>query len=336
MNTAGLRCALLLLAMLAGVAEVAHGQTPELQPSDALKCLSHTKGQGQQPAYPIAEFNANQGGRVQVELEFSRPDKAPEVTVLMQQAAQPFVDAVFEHLRGLRVPCLDSKGHPVRLKQDFTFAADGRQVRWSDPADADSTRRAVLLDCLIHTSGWSRPPYPGWAERRQLQGRVLASLRFNNASDPPVVAVFSRDYASGLADEVKDWLKSTRLPCHEGGPIAGVWVFKFVIEGDHYGFKDLSFSQFLGRTKGIRSQALVLDTSTMGCPFDLRLVYRQPAMPNAVGEVGEPDPARRPLLEWMATAELDLNRTAMDSIFGDTANITVPCLKIDLKPQEKS
>lgn len=329
MRSAGL----MLSAMLAGGA---FAQTPELQPSAAQQCLTHAAGKGAQPEYPAAEFNHNVGGRVQVELTFNRPDRAPEVTVLLQHASQRLVDAVLEHLRGLRVPCLDDKSAPARLKQDFIFAADRRQVHWTDPVDSDQRRRAALLSCFVHANGSIRPEYPALQARQAIQGRVLARVRFANATDPPAVEVFARDYASGLADEVKDWLKDTRLPCHTDEPLTGVWVFVFVIEGERYGFKDLSFSQFLGRTKGIRRQTLALDTTTMGCPFDVRLHYRQPAMRNAVGEVGEANPARRPLLEWMAAAELDLNRTAMDSIFGDSAKITVPCLKIDLKPQEKS
>ena len=329
---------LMLTALLAGgaLAQTPEPKTPELQPSAAQQCLTHAAGKDAQPEYPAAEFNHNVGGRVQVELSFNRPDRAPEVTILLQHASQRLVDAVQEHLRGLRVPCLDDKSAPARLKQDFIFAVDRRQVHWTGPVDTDQGRRAALLSCFVHANGSIRPDYPMRQLRQAIQGRVLARVRFASATDPPAVEVYARDYASGLADEVKDWLKDTRLPCHSGAPLTGVWVFEFMIEGERYGFKELSFSQFLSRTKGIQRQTLALDTTTMGCPFDVRLHYRQPAMRNAAGDVGEANPARRPLLEWMAAAELDLSRTAMDSIFGDLAKITVPCLKIDLKPQEKS
>ena len=331
---AWIRCTAALA--LVAVAGAALAQAPELQPSAAQQCLTHAAGKDAQPDYPIAEFNHNVGGRVQVELTFSRPDRAPEVTILLQHASQRLVDAVLEHLRGLRVPCLDPQSAPVRLSQDFFFAADRRQVHWSDPMDADMRRRAALLGCVTHASGSIRPRYPAWAERRQLQGRVLARARFVNATDAPEVEVFSRPYARELADEVKTWFKSVRLPCHVGDPITAVWTFEYLIEGERYGFKELTFRSFLGAAKGIRSQTLAFDTTTMGCPFDLQLHYRQPALVNAVGEVGPPNPARRPLLEWMAATEFDLGAKSLDSIFGDTAKVTVPCLRIDLKPQEKS
>lgn len=329
-----MRCASALgLAVLVGSALA---QTPELQPSPAQQCLTHTAGKDAQPDYPIAEFNHNIGGRVLVELTFSRADRAPEVTILLQHASERLIDAVREHVRGLRVPCLDEKSAPVRFRQDFVFAADRRQVHWTDALDADTRHRAALLDCVTHASGSLRPAYPAWAERRQLQGRVLARARFVNATDAPEVEVFARPYAYGLADEVKDWFKNARLPCHAGEPLTAVWTFIYLIEGERYGFKELSFRSFLSAAKDIRKQTLAFDTTTMGCPFDLRLHYRQPAMANAVGEVGPPNPARRPLLQWMAGAEFDLNPKSLDSIFGDTAKVTVPCLKIDIKPQEKS
>lgn len=327
------RVAALLLASLAAAV---CAQEPELQPSEAQRCLTHSAGKDAQPEYPFAEFNNNVGGRVQVELTFSRPDRAPKVTILLQHASQRLVDAVLEHLRGLRVPCLDPNSSGVRFTQDYVFATDRRQVHWNDPIDQDMRRRAALLGCVTHASGSMRAPYPVWAERRGLQGRVLARARFVNATDAPEVEVFARPYADGLADAIKDWMKGARLPCHAGEPLTAVWTFVFVIEGERYGFKELSLRSFLAAAKDIRSQSLAFDTTAMGCPFDVQVQYRQPAMNNAVGEVGPPNPARRPLLDWMAATEFDIQRKVLDSIFGDSVKITVPCLKIDLKPQEKS
>jgi hypothetical protein len=324
----------LVLASLAGAV---CAQEPELQPSAALRCLTHSAGKNAQPDYPFAEFNNNVGGRLQVELTFGSPDRAPKVAILLQQASQRLVDAVLEHLRGLRVPCLEPNSAEARFTQDYIFEADRRQVHWTDPIDKNTQDRAALLGCLTHVSGSVRaPPYPVWALRREMQGRVLARARFVNATDPPEVEVFSRSYATGLADDVANWLKGTRMPCHVGEPLTAMWTYVFVIDSERYGFKELTLRAFLGAAKDIRSQTLAFDTHTMGCPFEVRVQYRQPAMSNAVGEVGPPNPARRPLLEWMAATEFDLNRRSLDSIFGDTAKITVPCLKIDLKPQEKS
>lgn len=331
-----LGASLLSLAALTGLADLAHGQAAELQPSDALLCLQHIKGQGRQPDYPDLEFNANKGARVQVEMVFTGPDRAPEVTILLQEASPPFVTAVLEHVRGLRVPCLVASGASARIKQDFVFAADRRRVHGSTPEDSNAAQWGLLWRCVVHPSGARGPEYPLWARRRELQGRVLVRLRFTSGNTAPAVEVFARPSAQGLAELMSDWARALRLPCHSGEPMTFTPVYQFLMEHSRYGFKDLTFRQFLANVKGIQQQVLLIDTTTMGCPFDVRLNYRQPLLANAVGEVGPSNPARRPLLEWMSTAELDLRGLSADSVFAADAKITIPCLKIDLKPQEKS
>jgi hypothetical protein len=334
--TRAARAAVTATLVWAVLANPAHAQKAELEPSDALKCLTHTKGQGQQPIYPELEFNANIGARVQVEMAFSRPDRAPEVTILLQEASPLFVDAVLEHVRGLRVPCLAEKGGSARIKQDFDFAADRRQVHWSSAQDSDAAERGQVWRCVLHSSGNRSPEYPLWARRQEVQGRVLARVRFTDGTSAPRAEVFARPNAEGLAETIREWAQGLRLPCHSGGPLTFSIVYQFLMDDSRYGFKELTFREFVGNVKGIRQQALQLDTTAMGCPFDVRLSYLQPLLPNSVGEVGSKHPARRPLLEWLAQSELDVRRRSADSIFAADLKLTVPCMKIDLKPQEKS
>ncbi len=322
-----------LAALLVGAAAA---QTAELQPSAAKQCLRHVGGEGQQPEYPIAAYNAGTAGRVQVAFDFSSPDRPPEVTVLLQQGGERFVDAVKQHARGLRVPCLDAGAAPVRLQMDFVFEPGTQQVLSSEAQDPEQQRRAAMLGCVVHAKGFRVPEYPRWARREEVQGRVLVRARYSSATEPPQLEVFARPYASRLAREVQDWMQDTRLPCHTGAPISGVWHYVYILGDDRYGFNGVSFQQFLARVKGIREQTLQVDTNTMGCPFDVKLNYRQPYMTNSVHVIGDANPARRPLLAWMVASELDLPGRTLDAIWGDTARITVPCLKIDLKPKEKS
>jgi hypothetical protein len=79
---------------------------------------------------------------------------------------------------------------------------------------------------------------------------------------------------------------------------------------------------------------LDFDTRQMGCPFEVDFHYRQPRLRNRIGEVGETNAARRPLLEWMESIVLDLPSNSLDSVYGDSTRITVPCARIDLKPKE--
>jgi hypothetical protein len=327
------RLLLWLAALLAGSASA---QTVELQPSDAQQCLRHVDGEAQLPAYPIAEYNAATSGRLQVLLVFAQPDQAPTATVLLSEGGKAFEASVLQHVRGLRVPCMDARKGPVRLGKDFIFAAGQPAVAAAPPTDPDAARRAALLTCLVHPGGWKMPSFPEAVARMGLQGRVVVRARYTSPSEEPQVEVFARPYAKRLASEVRALMEKTRLPCLSGEPVTGLWTFIVMLEGDHFGFKELSFMQFLKSTKGVREQTLNFDTNTMACPFDVLLDYRQPELANGVAELGDPEPARQPLLAWMRRSELDVPRLTANSIWGDRARITIPCVKIDLKPKEKT
>jgi hypothetical protein len=248
---------------------------------------------------------------------------------------RPFVDAVREHVGTLRVPCVHEIGGRARLEIDYEFRPDRRRVDWSQPVDAADPGRALMLRCVVHVDREARPRFPVWARRAALQGRVLARLRFHAKDQPPDVQVYARQVSGDLKQVVGDWARELRMPCHEGGPIESVWTFVYRYTDDAaYGFREFTLPQMLGSVRGIRRQTLQLDTTTMGCPFELRLAYRQPDLPNLVGEVGSIDPARRPLLDWLATVDLDLPQRTLDAVYGDTAHLQVPCVKIDLKPKE--
>jgi hypothetical protein len=169
-----------------------------------------------------------------------------------------------------------------------------------------------------------------------VQGRVLVDLRFDDASGPPVARVFSRPGAHRLASDVQAWVAGLRLPCHAGERIESSAVYVFSFEGEAYGFKPMTLLQFMGSVKGARAQRVQFDTTHMGCPFEVQLTYGQPFQRNRVRTLGGYDPARHALLEWLRNAELDAPGDMLDAVFGDTADITVPCLKIDHTPKEKS
>jgi hypothetical protein len=178
--------------------------------------------------------------------------------------------------------------------------------------------------------------YPLDAQQRALQGRLWATVRYAAPDQAPEVQLHHRDQAEPFAAGVKAWLLKRRMPCMQGEPVTANMKFIFRLEGDSFGFKPLTLLQYMGRTAGLKQQQVQFDTTTMGCPFDLRLDYLQPNGSNRVGELGESNPARRPLLEWLANSSLALAPAQLDAVYADTADIHVACIKIDLKPQEKT
>ena len=328
------RLAGLALCLLAGASAPALAQEVTLQPSAAVRCLTPVAERRGEPEYPFADYKLGKRGRVKVQMRFNTAAGSPEVTVLESDGGDAFVDAVKAHVREFRVPCMGADEAPVTLTQIYVFRPDERKVHWSLPLDSDDDVRRGLLACVRHESGDKAPDYPVAARRSETQGRVLALLRFDAADRPPTVQVMARPSASVLAREVEAWVKGYRMPCHAGSPVEALRTFFFRLGDDTYGFKPLTLLSLLGSVRGIRQQTVQFDFTTMACPFVLKFDYRRPYLPNAVGEVGTSEPARRALLDWLAGVELDLSASTLDSVFGDTAVVTVPCMKIDLKPKE--
>jgi hypothetical protein len=322
------------LCLLAGLGDAALAQKLELAPSAALECLTPKLSEGDVPEYPFAAFKRGEAGRVKVALTFTTPDTRPAVKVLEREGDGEFVHAVEDHARKLRVPCHDGGVRPVQLELEFVFKPDDRKVFWQRPVDLADVARKEQLACLKQTSSGDTPLYPAWAKARELQGRVLAQARFEAPDRPPVVQVFARPRMRLLADQVKEWTEGYRMPCHQGGPVTVQWTFVYVLDGSGgYGFKPgLSLAQILPLVKGIHEQKIDHDLNIMGCPFDLRLAYRRPGLINQVGEVGVHNPARQPLIDWLAAIELDLPSENLDRVFGDTMLMTVPCGSIHLAP----
>jgi hypothetical protein len=276
-------------------------------------------------------------GRVKASATFSGNDWLPGPTIRIDllEGDDAFEESVKTFLRKLRVPCLQ-RDTQATLVFDFVFNPKTSKVHWYDPVDADDVGREQLLKCVVHERGEKAPGYPPSALRSQTQGRVWASVRFVAPDKAPEVKLHHRPSASLLAQSAERWLSGQRMPCLQGTPLDVEISFVFVLERDVYGFKPLSLIQLMGNVKGIREQRVSFDTTSMGCPFDLKFTYRQPEASNRIGEVDERDPTRRPLMDWLAKAELDLRGAQLDSIYADTADVTVPCIKIDLKPKEKT
>lgn len=314
----------------------ATAQQVVLEPSAAVRCLRTVSSTRDEPEYPFKEWKGEQKGRVQVELVFTAPDAEPDIKVLQSEGGDRFVDAVSDFAETLRLPCLnDVGGGPVRIRFDYVFQPDSRRVQWARPTDQYDEKRRKMLDCVKHPSGEKAPSYPTDAQYQQLQGRVLARLRFAAADKPPTVEVFHRRSARLLAATASSWSAGLRMPCFEGTEaVEGTWAFIFRLDDDVYGFKPLDLRSFISRVRDIQRQRVQFDLNTMACPFDLQLQYRQPDLPNRVGELGDRQAARRPFIEWLEAQQLALPERSLDSIYGDTTTLSIPCGKIDLKPKE--
>lgn len=328
----------LLAAACAGAA--ATEPTTVIESSAASQCLQSADPKLAEPEYPFDEYKRAQSGRVVLALRFTAPDRAPEVEVLGSEGGEAFVGSVRRYAAALRVPCL-AAGQTAALTQEYVFQTNQERVWIRRARDAQAGRREELLACRTHTRGERSPLYPISARREGISGNVFARLRYTAPDKPPeLLQVAHVREAQALGRAVRFWVPGYRLPCMVPGqdePVEMTMMFMFRFEGDEErGFLALTLPQFMQRVRGIDKQRLQLDTTTMGCPFDLLLTYRRPYMPNTVSsvdDVAEPA-AREPLLVWLRDAELTLQGRLLAAVYGDTADITVPCIKIDLKPKE--
>lgn len=330
------------IALLATLMPAVRAQSPDVQlaPSRVVGCMTPPVAQRGEPEYPFAPWKRREGGRVLVELTFAGADLEPEVKVLDSQGDEAMVSAVKAHVARFRTPCAEAAELPVRLRQDYVFTPDKRKVAWTIPADAADPARRRVLKCLVPPEGSRATDYPLWARRQQVQGNVLARMRFTAPDRPPEVSVYAASRGMKRMAEltIRPWVEQWRLPCIEGAAVETLVTFVFRLDKDVFGFKSMSFLQFLRMAKNLEQPGAAFDTRTMGCPFDVRLNYLQPHFPNSVGQVGEPEPqpARQALLDWLSTLELNLAVNQQDAVLGDAVTLTVPCAKIDLNPKEKT
>lgn len=331
-----MRCWWLWVALL-GAPAMAAAQTPLIEPSVALSCLTPAKEQRGVPEYPFDAWKRRQAGRVQVELAFGGPDSTPEVRVLSHEGDDSFVEAVKAHVRQLRVPCLDEQTPHARLAFDFVFRPDERKAVAADPTDPDREASIRKAACIRHVDGREAPAYPTAARDENIQGRVFLEMRFTGPDTPPEATVFSATGRGPLHRAVANWAAGARMPCFDGpAPVTVSVTYVYVMSGKGaYGFKPLTLPKFLGAVRDIRRQRLEFDFTRLDCPFDVRLTYLQPGRKNVVAQLDDNNPARQPFIEWLKGVQLDLPASSLEAVYADSLTLTVPCTKLNLNSQEQ-
>lgn len=323
--------AFLVLALYTATAP-AFAQEAMLAPSPYLECMAPTAGSPTAPAYPEHLLEAKTSARISVEIEFSGPDAAPGVRIAQHPYDAEFNDAIKRYARNLRLPCMPAGAKPVVLTQRYVFnPTDGRKAMPPQTEDAAHLARQDMIDCLKHVKGQVRIQYPREALRQVQQGKVMARMRFTNATEPPKVSYLAEIGGKEFRNVLDPHLAGQRLTCMKpgDGPIDIDITYIFTIEGEYQtSFKDMPLQSLLGIVK--TPPPISADFGTMGCPFDVRLRYLQPYTLNQVVEVETTNTARRPLLEWLRKLELNVKKDLNDRVFADQFTVSIPCGRIEL------
>ncbi len=332
---ARVRAALLALGLgLAAAPDaMAAGTQTQLAPSEALGCMTPV-GAARAPAYPPQAYARKEQGTVAVQMRFTHPDRPPRVEILESgRTTFLLVEAVEDHLRNFRVPCL-APGPTVTIEQQFRFVAhDGREaVQWTEAKDADDLRRRELVKCLVPGS---LPNYPFSALRSNAEGVVPLRLRFSRADGAPEVELLDKTPHVNLVDAARRAALGSRLPCLTGEPLSVDQFYIFTIDGnERLVLKDMSLVQYLSAVQGIRDAQVYFDFNTMKCPFDVRVELQQPASDNRIGELDGPVPERQFFLSWLARQRLQMQPRQQNRLMTQSAVITVPCGVLSLGPTQ--
>lgn len=167
----------------------------------------------------------------------------------------------------------------------------------------------------------------------QRSGLLIAQMTFHSPTDAPEVQMVFDGGDQRLADLVRRAVQDYRLDCVEPGkPIKAFQEFNFVVvHDDHARLKrHLQLVDLIRLTPPAKLARVKFDTQQMRCPFDIQFAPYRPWMPNRVAEVGEPEASRRPLLQWIASLELDIPLATMRTAIGQVSIVQVPCTVIDL------
>lgn len=314
----------LLWAVMAGAAV---GQEHLDQPHPAMACLGVPDAKlGELPEYPFELFKRGTEGKVKVQLTFVAHDQAPTIKVIDAPDDSSFEESVRLHAAHLRVPCAQASDLPFVLTRNYEFKKDSRQIFVLDDDAERSKQRKEILSCLEHRTGAKAPKFPLGARRADVQGSVLVSYRFSGGDEAASFTVTAPPELDLLRDATQDWFAGMRLPCFKGVPFHGRIIYRFVLEGDAYGFKPgISFKDVLALSSKSRLATLPGSSVEMGCPFDVRLTYFMPYRSNVVRQVGDTDVRRKPLLDWFADLLLQMPKDTGWAVFGDSTTFQVPC-----------
>lgn len=322
--------------LMAAVASGAVRAAEMLDPEAVVDCIGLAADAPRSlPAYPESALQHAESGVVMVRLTFAGQDRAPSAELLHTEGAQGFAGVVLDHVRHLRAPCMAAGAKPARADLGVAFVADQRRVVMALPIDPDAEERRRRNGCIQQLDGPRAIDVPPSLLRPHVQGRVLLKLVFTAADQPPALAAFSRPRADSLRRLVLQAAHDFRLPCLDpaDAPATVEVTHEFRIESvppdsmlnPRLG---LGFRQLVALAKPDHRAELPLSTESMGCPFGVRLTYRQPDGRNIARQQGDFHPARQPLLDWLARAMLDGSDDMLDAVYGHELGFQVPCYRI--------
>lgn len=298
-------------------------------PQTLLSCLTPTAAALPTPVYPAERLAANKGSVVKVRIKFKDASAAPELDFFYNSGgSSEFVSAVRERVSAYRLPCLPAGAEPVVATQVFHFLPEGDRVV-SGRAFPDGPSQT----CRLVEEPERAPGFPRTANSTGAAfGTVLMELTFRDKTSPPTARVLYKSHrAHNFVSVVEEHVSAYRLDCSPPyKPVSLTQVFRFQGGSASYGLRDMTLKQFVSGLDKLESHRVRFDFSTMGCPFDVRVVLYQPHARNAVRQRGAGNPARHEFIDWLSSVSLRLPPEVADDVLGTGVTVSVPCGVLDL------
>ena len=290
-------------------------------------CLLPAAAERGMPEYPKRAMAENRSAKVLAQLVFSAPDAPPETLITSDSTDKEFEQVVRKFLSRYRMPCLKTGEAGVATKQEFVFAASDSRVAATE--DIESTYFRAHRECLRTVV----PAYPVPSARRGAQGNVIVDITFMQRGQAPKVRVVYDGDDKWLEEAAVGAAKAYRYECDIpfADGLTGRQVFQFLLEdSERARFNDTDIRTLLGMVEKSSWAKAKFDTSTMGCPFDLRVYAYQPFDKNWVDELDKENLARKPFLDWVANMAFNIPKRLQPLVTGDSFVVHVPCVDIDL------
>jgi hypothetical protein len=309
---------------------------------ERLACL--TDDAALLPKLPPLSVDDRRRARLRLQLEFTRPEAAPNVKILRASGEAALQERILRYVESYRLPCLRNNDRRILAIQEFDVAAQ------RGPMLIVPTTR-TLPPCFEHPK--VGPHLPDWIFERDSNLRksvIRLSIRFvGDGSQAPVVTVLASNASPSLLRIVENYVKEHyRMPCRtaDDPDVVAEQVFAIDLSTNQSQFgwsrKVVPLGEFLGMVEGLERYDAFFDLNAMDCPFDLWFTLWQPLeKSNRIYDVemkaDEFNADRQLLVQWLKALPLKLGKPAVaDQLLGTGFKISVPCGILDLSSSKTS
>lgn len=288
-----------------------------------------------------------QGVIVRLVLQFSDPEAEPEVTVGVNSGDQTFADAAIAFAKAQRLACVRQGQQPLRYTQQIQFVGGEVQKGVAWPIRPINEKRVADDQATCFKSADGKPRIPNklpWnglvtganiapLPPDDLQPRtIIVKLEFSGPDVAPTATILFSRGGKRFDAAVLDYVAEHRWSCMKAGdpPVEAVQQFRYVFDSQEPPPVTLTLPQFLGAVDKVSERKAYFDFRTMGCPFSLRMTYRQPFTFNEVAEVGDANPNRREFVHWLEKVNVKPELNTGNKLVERSFEVSVPCLVLDL------